>query len=218
MNKTFKDMLVGVILGDAYIGRTGLDKAFISFEQSEKKIDYLNHLFSLTKEEGLPLMNEEIKEYIRVDKRYKTTNSSRFFRTQSIKELKPIAELFLDKSGKKFIAPPPSNIAEHLTPRSLAFWIVDDGQQVKRGGVTLCTDSFKIDEINILREALKKIFNLETSIHTKKGKNDSIYERIYIKKDGFEVIKPQLKPHMHESMLYKLNEKIYCCNPKQDSS
>lgn len=212
MNKTFKDMLVGVILGDASIGRTGLDKGFISFEQSKRKISYLNHLFSLIKEEGLPLMNEEIKEYIRVDKRYKTTNSSGFFRTQSIKELKPIADLFLDKSGKKII---PSNIAEHLTPRSLAFWIMDDGQQVKRGGVTLCTDSFKNNEISILREALKKNFNLETSIHTKKGKNDTIYERIYIKKDGFEELKPQLKPHMHESMLYKLNEQILI---KQDSS
>jgi hypothetical protein len=92
---------------------------------------------------------------------------------------------------------------------------MDDGQQVKRGGVTLCTDSFKSDEISILREALKKIFNLETSIHTKKGNNDALYERIYIKKDGFEELKPQLKPHMHESMLYKLNEQIVI---KQDSS
>jgi hypothetical protein len=30
MNKALKDMLIGVILGDAHIGRTGLDKAFIS--------------------------------------------------------------------------------------------------------------------------------------------------------------------------------------------
>jgi len=36
MNKTLKDMLVGVILGDAHIKRIGLDKAFISFEQSKK--------------------------------------------------------------------------------------------------------------------------------------------------------------------------------------
>ena len=37
MNKTIKEMLIGVLLGDAHIGRTGLDKAFISFEQSKKK-------------------------------------------------------------------------------------------------------------------------------------------------------------------------------------
>ena len=38
MNKILKDMLVGVILGDAHIGRVGLDKAFITFEQSSKKM------------------------------------------------------------------------------------------------------------------------------------------------------------------------------------
>lgn len=140
MNKTLKDMLVGVILGDAHIKIIGLDKAFISFEQSKKKLDYLNYLLSLTKKEGLPLMDEVVREYSREDHRYGITNNSGYFRTKSIEDLKPIAELFLDESGNKII---PSNIAEHLTPRSLAFWIMDDGQQVKRGGVTLCTDSFK---------------------------------------------------------------------------
>jgi len=62
MNKTLKDMLIGVILGDAHLKSMGLDKAFISFEQSNKKAEYLNHLLTLTKEE-LPLTNDVIKEY-----------------------------------------------------------------------------------------------------------------------------------------------------------
>ena len=61
---------------------------------------------------------------------------------------------------------------------------MDDGQQVKKGGLTLCTDSYNSNEVNILREALKKNFNLETSIHNKKGNDDTVYERIYIKKDS----------------------------------
>jgi hypothetical protein len=36
MNKPLREMLIGVLLGDAHIGRTGLDKAFITFEQSKK--------------------------------------------------------------------------------------------------------------------------------------------------------------------------------------
>lgn len=44
LNKTIKDILVGVLLGDAHVGRSGLDKAFISFEQSKSKIEYLNYL------------------------------------------------------------------------------------------------------------------------------------------------------------------------------
>ena len=82
---------------------------------------------------------------------------------------------------------------------------MDDGQQVKRGGVTLCTDSFNTNEVSLLREALLSKFNLETTIHHKTGSNGSSYERIYIKKDGLEEIKTSLVPYMHDSMLYKLN-------------
>src|SRR5258708_28818181 len=138
MNKPFRDMLVGVLLGDAHIGRTGLDKAFISFEQSKKKLDYITHLHNLAKNSGLEL--EELKTYARTDLRYSNRiNESLYFITNSLEELKPFADLFLNAEGKKVV---PRNIADHLTPISLAFWIMDDGQQVKRGGVTLCTDSF----------------------------------------------------------------------------
>nr|YP_009517253.1 LAGLIDADG homing endonuclease [Tephrocybe rancida]YP_009517282.1 LAGLIDADG homing endonuclease [Tephrocybe rancida]AYE93181.1 LAGLIDADG homing endonuclease [Tephrocybe rancida]AYE93182.1 LAGLIDADG homing endonuclease [Tephrocybe rancida] len=203
MNKTIIEMLIGTLLGDAHIRRTGLNKAFISFEQSSKKIDYINFLHKLIKEEGrLPLMEENLKEYLRGDSRYQSMNKSLYFRTQSLEELKPMADLFLNEEGKKVV---PTNIADHLTPRSLAFWIMDDGQRVNRGGVTLCTDSYNKEEVNILREALRKNFNLETTIHNKKGPNDALYERIYIKKDDFEEFKPSLISHMHESMLYKIN-------------
>lgn len=212
MNKALREMLIGVILGDAHIKRTGLNKAFISFEQSKNKKLYFDYLHSLVKEGGLPLISDSVKEYSRNDSRYNSINKSLYFRTQSLEELKPLADMFLDDSGNKVI---PSNIADYLTSRSLAFWIMDDGQQVKRGGVTLCSDSFKSGEINILREALKNNFNLETSIHNKKGKDDSIYERIYIKKEEFESFKPNLLEHMHGSMLYKINETAII---KQDSS
>lgn len=200
MSKTLRDMLVGVILGDAHIRKTGLDKAYITFEQSNKKLEYIKHLQNLTKEE-LPLMNENLTEYLRTDNRYNSTNTSLYFRTQSLEQLKPLADLFLDESGKKVI---PKNIVDYLTPRSLAFWIMDDGQQVKKGGVTLCTDSYNSEEINILREAIKANFNVETSIHKKRSKK-SIYERIYIKKDSLENLKPSLLEHLHSSMLYKIN-------------
>lgn len=85
---------------------------------------------------------------------------------------------------------------------------MEDGPQVKRGGVTLCTDSYDEDEVNILKEALKEKFNLETSIHNKKSKTGSIYKRIYIPKADLEEIKPKLIPHIHDSMLYKFNSEI----------
>jgi hypothetical protein len=44
MNKLLRETLIGVILGDAHIRKTGLNRAFIYFEQSSKKADYLNFL------------------------------------------------------------------------------------------------------------------------------------------------------------------------------
>ena len=96
--------------------------------------------------------------------------------------LRPLADTFLDENGRKII---PTNIAEYLTHRSLAFWIMDDGQQVKRGSVTLCTDSFNHNEVSILRETLKTNFDIDTNVNLKKGKNDALYERIYITKGSF---------------------------------
>ena len=145
-------MLIGVLLGDGHIRRSGLNKAYISFEQSSKKVEYINYLHGMAKEGGLPLTNENLKEYLREDLRYQTTNKSLYFRTRATEELKPMADLFLNEEGKKVI---PSNIADHLTPRSLAFWIMDDGQQVKTGGVTLCTDSYNKEEVNILPTDLR---------------------------------------------------------------
>jgi len=201
MNKAFRDMLIGVLLGDAHIGRTGLDKAYISFEQSKNKIEYITYLHNLTRESGFNI--EELKTYTRTDLRYSNKiNESLYFRTNSLEELKPFAEMFLNNEAQKII---PTNIVDFLNHRSLAFWIMDDGQQVKRGGVTLCTDSFNSSEISILREALLDKFNIISSIHNKKGKNDSVYERIYINKESLENIKPLLKEHMHDSMLYKIN-------------
>jgi hypothetical protein len=46
----------------------------------------------------------------------------------------------------------PSNISSILTPRVLAYWIGGDGTFEKSGGVTiLCTDSFTVNEVELLR-------------------------------------------------------------------
>nr|YP_010714099.1 hypothetical protein P2X57_mgp03 [Fuscoporia gilva]WDD39662.1 hypothetical protein [Fuscoporia gilva] len=96
---------------------------------------------------------------------------------------------------------------------------MDDGQAVKKGGVTLCTDSYNSEEVSLLRNALKNKFNLPTSIHDKKDSGGNYYERIYINKNSLDLIKPELKPHFYDSMLYKINENevVLYRNNKTDS-
>lgn len=201
MNKSLRDLLVGILLGDGSIRRTGTNKAAISFSQSGQKKDYFNQVYESIKAEDL-LLN---KPYLRtfVDLRYPNKiNSSWNFSSKSSEELRPLADLFLDDNGRKIV---PSNISDLLSPKSLAYWIMDDGQHVKRGGVTLCTDNFKHEEIVKLQEVLKSNFDLKTTIHVKKGVINT-YERIYISKNSaLESLKPSIAEHMEKSMLYKLN-------------
>lgn len=201
VTKSLKDLLVGILLGDGHIRRVGVNKAYFTFEQSAQKADYFNHVYNSVSAENL--VREAPVFYTRSDSRYQgKITSSWYFKSNTIEDLRPFAELFLDESGNKRV---PLNISDLLTPRSLAFWIMDDGQQVKKGGVTLCTDSFKHEEIVRLQDVLKSNFDLKTTIHSKKGVN-VFYERIYISKDSaYENLKSSIADHMQESMLYKIN-------------
>jgi hypothetical protein len=68
--------------------------------------------------------------------------------------------------GKKVI---PSNIGDLLTPSGLAYWIADDGgfEEPKRR-VTLSTNSFSFDEVNLLLGVLNDKFNLKCYINKHK--------------------------------------------------
>ena len=201
MSKGLKEILIGILLGDASIRRSGINKASISFAQSGQKKDYFNQVYNSIQKENLPLNEPNLRNF--VDPRYPNkVYSAISFSSKPSEDLRPIADLFLDANGKKIV---PSNISDLLTPKSLAYWIMDDGQHVNRGGVTLCTDNFKHEDIVKLQEVLKSKYNLKTTIHVKKGVANT-YERIYISKnEAFESLKPSISEHMEKSMLYKLN-------------
>lgn len=116
MNKTIKELFTGMLLGDGHIRRSGLSKAYFTFEQSSKKTEYFNYVYNILRQEGLDI--SEFKEYTRFDPRYGKTHESLHLTTKAMEELKPLADLFLDEKGKKKI---PSNISELLTHKSLAY-------------------------------------------------------------------------------------------------
>jgi hypothetical protein len=110
--------------------------------------------------------------------------------------------MFLSDSNIKVL---PLDIEKHLNPITLAHWICDDGQLVKKGGITLCTDNYTLAEVELLIKALANRYNLECSIHYKKGKAEKIYHRIYIKKNSLNSIKPIIIPYVYKSFIYKLH-------------
>lgn len=204
-NKTMKkldvktiELLVGLLLGDGHIGKLE-NKSFITMEQTIKHNSYMIYLHNILVSADVAL--HPIKYYSRLDKRYSAINESVYFKSYNLEVLNLLANMFL-RGEMKVI---PLEIKEWLTPISLAHWICGDGQLVKKGGITLCTDNFTLDEVNILIDCLKDKFSASCSIHNKKGKNGNIYHRIYVKKASFDAIKPLIKQHVHESFLYKLH-------------
>jgi len=108
-------MLVGCLLGDAHIERHGVDKAFITFEQTVKHSEYVMHIKEvLNGVDGIEL--HDIKYYKRTDSRHNSVNESIYLKASS-KLFYFLAAMFLSDSKKKIL---PSDIAKYLSPIALA--------------------------------------------------------------------------------------------------
>ena len=218
LNIIERDTLVGNIFGDASIRYRGNNKSYIIYGYANE--EYSNFVLNNLKN----LINKKSStKFENNDKRYE--NKIRYsytFSTKSLNSIFNISKLFLqpninmnleDMSTKmikekkikfKKILPPYDLMYDLLTPRALAFWIMDDGQAVKKGGVTLCTDNFSEEEVLKLKTILENKFKFVCTIHNKKGKNNS-YHRIYISKTSLPLLISLVQEFMHPSMLYKIN-------------
>ncbi len=59
----------------------------------------------------------------------------------------------------------PLNIYESLTAIGLAFWIMDDGSYSKiKGNIILCTDSYTLQEVQLLISVLSNKFHLSCGL------------------------------------------------------
>lgn len=193
-----EDVVIGTLLGDAKLTFSDLGNAAYVCEQGDLHKDYIDSLFKLFKDYT---KNDSLTEYTRVDKRTDKVTVSYHFSTVTLPIFYQYVELFYVKvpDTRRVIKVVPANISDLLTPRALAYWIMDDGQYVKRGGVTLCTDSFTLDEVNLLKGVLENKFGLICTLHVKNKGN-----RIYISGKSLPLLRAELTKYMHPSFMYKL--------------
>jgi len=93
----------------------------------------------------------------------------------------------------------PDNIYQLLTPRGLAFWIMDDGS--KHGsGLHLSVYAFSNVDVDKLMFTLQDKFSLRCSIHYNR-ENKPI---IYIFKESMDTLRSLVSPYFIKEMLYKL--------------
>ena len=163
-------------------------------------LNYFNHIFDLFK----PFIskNFKLKSRIFLDKRTNNTYSSVLFATLTLPCFNIYRELFYNSENKKIV---PLNIDHLLTPKGLAYWIMDDGS-LQNKGLHLSTYSFNNEEVILLKKTLENLFApkyiLKCSIHNhKKG------PRLYIWEESMNIVRNEISSYMHKDMLYKITPK-----------
>ena len=183
VSKLQKEVLIGLILGDAHLEKSLNGFSYrIKIEQSEKKEEYIYHLYSIFKDwtASAPKKN---RNNIYFQSRY--SNTLLFYGNQFYKNKKKIV---------------PKIIYKFLTPISIAYWYMDDGsiKSKQSKGVFFNTQGFSYKETTLLSNVLKKKFKLETSLRKqKKG------YQIYVSGYSYEILFNLIYPYLIESMKYK---------------
>ena len=190
LNQEEHDLIIGSSLGDAYIRKRELNSCFRvahSIKQKEYiewKLELLKHFNISEFEQKKRIINEREVNMI-----YLATKAHPVFNYYR--------NLFYG-SGKKKVT---LEILNQLTPRSLAIWVCDDGSYDNRQGyIVLCTNSFSLEEHELMKEFFNKKFGLDPTIGFRDGK----YYYLRFKQNDSKKLIEIIKPFILNSMIYKI--------------
>lgn len=195
LTSELEEILYGLILGDIHAERRNVNSnTRIQFKQSIKNKAYIDHLYSLFQNYcgSEPKINSSFDSRPNKNKIY----SSIKFWSLSLPCFNKFRTMFYNSEGIKIL---PLNIADLLTARSLAYWIMDDGYKLKNG-FYLCTESFSLNENEILKNLFKVKFNLDCGIH----KHTNGY-RLYIFSSSKDQLLKLVKPYLIKHFYYKFD-------------
>jgi len=194
LSQELADILIGLCLGDLCIEKLKTSiNARLRFLQSVNHTDYLNYLWG------------KFQDYCRQEPRIINRKSNKitgkeyssiYFTTFSLPCFNVYYDLFY-QDGRKIV---PQKIGELLTPIGLAFLICDDGDYNKKSHrVTLNTQGFTKEEVDLLAKALNDNWDLECVVYqTGKG------FIISIPRKSLPILQKICAPKMPPMMLYKI--------------
>ena len=187
------DMILGSLLGDASIRQREKNSCF-RFSHSMKQRDYAEFKKNI-------LINFNISEFREVKRRIRDDFIHAMdFSTRTHPIFNYYRNLFYNNLKKVVNL----NILEQLNPRSLAFWICDDGSyDNKQGYIVLCTNAYSLDEHNLIKEFFNKKFGLNPTI----GFRDNKYYYLRFKQEDSKKLIEMIKPFIPQCMKYKIGEK-----------
>lgn len=195
MPSEIKDVLIGILLGDAHIAkRSPTSNARLVYTQTaESHKEYFNLVYSLF--ESFCPKNYTIQNKTIRDKRSVNTYRALCFTTMQL----PCFNIYRDMFYISNIKIVPENIYHLLTPRGLAFWIMDDGSR-QGDGLHISVYGFSSADVDKLMSTLQDKYNLKCSIHL----NRDSKPRIYVFKESMDNLRNLTKGYFVKEMLYKL--------------
>lgn len=116
---------------------------------------------------------------------------------------------------------------DRLTPLSLALWYMDDGtihhlnDNCGSPSILISTNSFEVEEVELLRDVLLRKYNINTNLRFDK-KEDKKYPSVYITTESTPRFLKIVAPYVPKCMEYKLTEeakgieKINVCFDKKE--
>lgn len=195
MPNDIKDVLIGILLGDAHImKRSSTGNARLMYAQTAiAHKAYFEYVYSFF--HSFCAKDYTTQTKVSRDKRTNKIYSSISFTTMQLPCFNVFRELFYVSNVKTV----PNNIYELLTPKGLAFWIMDDGSKQGKG-LHISVYAFSNEDVDKLMYVLQDKFNLKCSIHY----NRENKPRIFIFKESMENLINLVKPYFIPEMLYKL--------------
>lgn len=184
------DLIIGSLLGDASIRQREKNSCF-RVSHSLKQKDYINFKFNLLK-------NFKFSEFKETKRKIKKKNIDVIdLSTHTHPVFNYYRNLFY-KNGKKIIT---KDMLNKLNPRSLAFWICDDGSYNNRQGyIVLCTNSFSLNEHRLMKKLFNERFGLDPTIGFRDGK----YYYLRFKQEDSKKLIEIIKSFIPKCMSYKI--------------
>jgi len=180
-----KEILYGSLLGDMSIGMQCKEARFTISQggNQEKYFDYKCSFF-------MDVLGK-ISKKDRYDKR-----TNKYYHKYSVRsKCHPYFTKLYNEFYKDGVKTVTREILEKLTPRSLAFWFMDDGNN---NGI-LATNCFSYEECLLIQEVFLNKFDIQTSIGRQKNKGGIQY-LTYIKtlsrKTFYNLVKDYIIPEM----------------------
>ncbi len=196
-----REASIGLMLGDASLQSQNKGKTYrIKFEWGNKNKIYAFSIYELFNDW---VLSQPHKKERLSPKGNLVVNWG--FQTLSHEAFNFLADIFLlkDKEGKKSISE--NLILDHLTPRGLAYWWMDDGgkwdynKNSKNRSVVLNTQSFTDLEVETMSLQLSNKFNLLCEVRSNKNK-----KIILIKSESYQTFYSLINPYLVNDMRYKL--------------